>query len=194
MGATAVVVERPMGLVGSPADGLSGLTSISLTSLTRSLDLLRAMRDARNMAHRSSLETPGDLRARLEAARLDLLALFRALDRMDLSAQEIPQRLLRQLFERDADYVEALARCVGPGGGTFGSARHAPPYSQSTGPIAISQRPVSQTTTRSCPSRLGTSGKQHSQEAESQGGLQHGARQRSRKRLSTPGRVRWRTA
>lgn len=66
------------------------------------------MRDARNMAHRSSLETPGDLRARLEAARLDLLALFRALDRMDLSAQEIPQRLLRQLFERDADYVEAL--------------------------------------------------------------------------------------
>jgi hypothetical protein len=66
------------------------------------------MRDARNMAHRSSLEIPGDLRARLETARLDLLALFRALDRMDLSAQEIPQRLLRQLFERDADYVEAL--------------------------------------------------------------------------------------
>jgi hypothetical protein len=60
------------------------------------------------MAHRSSLEAPGDLRARLEVARLDLLALFRALDRMDLSAQEIPQRLLRQLFERDADYAEAL--------------------------------------------------------------------------------------
>src|SRR6266581_3934847 len=66
------------------------------------------MRDALDMAHRSSLEIPGDLRARLEVARLDLLALFRALDRMDLSAQEIPQRLLRQLFERDADYVEAL--------------------------------------------------------------------------------------
>ena len=66
------------------------------------------MRDARNMAHRASLEIPGDLRARLETARLDLLALFRALDRMDLSAQEIPQRLLHQLFERDADYAQAL--------------------------------------------------------------------------------------
>ena len=58
------------------------------------------MRDARSMAHRSPLEIPSDLRARLEAARLDLLALFRALDRMDLSAGEIPQRLLRQLFEK----------------------------------------------------------------------------------------------
>lgn len=54
------------------------------------------------------MEIPADLRVRLEAARLDLLALFRALDRMDLSAGEIPQSLLRQLFERDADYAEAL--------------------------------------------------------------------------------------
>ena len=60
------------------------------------------------MAHRSALGIPGDLRARLEAARLDLLALFRALDRLDLPAGEIPQRLLRQLFELDADYAEAL--------------------------------------------------------------------------------------
>jgi len=60
------------------------------------------------MFHRSPLPTPGDLRARLEAARLDLLALFRALDRMDLLAEEIPQRRLRQLFELDADYAEAL--------------------------------------------------------------------------------------
>src|SRR5438552_4981581 len=66
------------------------------------------MRDALDMAHRSSLEIPGDLRARLEVARLDLLTLFRALDRMDLSAGEIPQRLLRQLFELDADLAEAL--------------------------------------------------------------------------------------
>ncbi len=49
------------------------------------------------MFHRSPLPIPGDLRARLEAARLDLLALFRALDRMDLLAEEIPQRRLRQL-------------------------------------------------------------------------------------------------
>jgi hypothetical protein len=66
------------------------------------------MRDARGMSQRSPLEIPGDLRARLEVARLDLLALFRALDRMNLSPQEIPQRLLRQLYERDADYAEAL--------------------------------------------------------------------------------------
>lgn len=51
---------------------------------------------------------PADLRARLEAARLDLLALFRSLDRMDLTPAEIPQRLMRQLFELDADLAEAL--------------------------------------------------------------------------------------
>ena len=66
------------------------------------------MRHARAMARRSTAEIPADLRARLEGARLDLLALFRALDRMDLSPTEIPQRLIRQLFELDADYVEAL--------------------------------------------------------------------------------------
>jgi hypothetical protein len=66
------------------------------------------MRDARAMAHRVPTCIPVDLRTRLETARLDLLALFRALDRMDLSPAEIPQRLIRQLFELDADYVEAL--------------------------------------------------------------------------------------
>lgn len=55
-----------------------------------------------------SVVIPADLRTRLEAARLDLLALFRALDRMDLTSSEIPQALLRQLFELDADYAEAL--------------------------------------------------------------------------------------
>ena len=49
------------------------------------------------MARRAPEEIPVDLRARLEAARLDLLALFRALDRLDLSPAEIPQRLIRQL-------------------------------------------------------------------------------------------------
>ena len=66
------------------------------------------MRHAEPMVRRSALAIPVDLRARLEATRLDLLALFRALDRMDLSAAEIPQRLIHQLFELDADYVEAL--------------------------------------------------------------------------------------
>jgi hypothetical protein len=66
------------------------------------------MRHAQSMTSRSQVEIPADLRARLEAARLDLLALFRALDRMDLAPAEIPQRLIRQLFELDADYAEAL--------------------------------------------------------------------------------------
>ena len=60
------------------------------------------------MAHPSLPDNPGGLRARLEVAPLNLLALLRALDRMDLSAAEIPQRLLRQLFELDGDYAEAL--------------------------------------------------------------------------------------
>lgn len=66
------------------------------------------MRHARAMARPSRIEVPADLRARLEAARLDLLALFRALDQMDLAPAEIPQPLIRQLFELDADYAEAL--------------------------------------------------------------------------------------
>jgi len=60
------------------------------------------------MKRKSQVEIPADLRTRLEAARLDLLTLFRALDRMDLAPAEIPQRLIRQLFELDADYAEAL--------------------------------------------------------------------------------------
>ena len=68
------------------------------------------------MTRRSTVEFPADLRARLEAARLDLLALFRALDRMDLAPSEIPQRLLRQLFELDADYAEALWALDQPSG------------------------------------------------------------------------------
>jgi hypothetical protein len=66
------------------------------------------MRHPRAMAHLSRVEVPADLRTQLEAARLDLLALFRALDRMDLAPAEIPQRLIRRLFELDADYAEAL--------------------------------------------------------------------------------------
>jgi hypothetical protein len=66
------------------------------------------MRHARVMFRRPQVEIPTDLRARLEAARLDLLALFRALDRMHLPPEQIPQRLIRRLFELDADYAEAL--------------------------------------------------------------------------------------
>jgi len=48
------------------------------------------------------------LRPRLEQARLDLLALFRALDQLHLS-QELPDEL-HDLFVLDADFAEAL--CV----------------------------------------------------------------------------------
>lgn len=60
------------------------------------------------MARHIPADIPVDLRPRLETARLDLLALFRALDRLSLTPEQIPQRLIRQLFELDADYVEAL--------------------------------------------------------------------------------------
>jgi hypothetical protein len=66
------------------------------------------MRHAQAMKRHAAVPPPADLRTRLETARLNLLALFRALDRMDLTPAEIPQRLIRQLFELDADYAEAL--------------------------------------------------------------------------------------
>jgi len=47
-----------------------------------------------------------ELRGRLEAARLELLALFRALDQLQL-AQSLPEEL-QCLFELDADLAEAL--------------------------------------------------------------------------------------
>lgn len=65
---------------------------------------------------RTPSSIPSDLRQRLETARLDLLALFRALDQMDLAPREIPQRLIRQLFELDADYAEALWALDQPSG------------------------------------------------------------------------------
>jgi len=50
--------------------------------------------------------TNQELRARLEVARLDLRALYRALDRLKL-AQDLPNEL-RCLQELDADFAEAL--------------------------------------------------------------------------------------
>ena len=87
------------------------------------------------MAHRSALAIPVDLRARLEAARVDLLALFRAVDRMDLSAAETSERLIHQLFELDADYGEALWALDQPHRQSR-SPRHAARHLGSTGTAA----------------------------------------------------------
>jgi len=54
----------------------------------------------------SSAEPAEHLRPRLEAARLELRALYRSLDRMRL-AQDVPAGL-RRLQELDADFAEAL--------------------------------------------------------------------------------------
>lgn len=54
------------------------------------------------------ISIPKSFRGRLENGRLDLLALFRALDRLDLNPTQLPQKLLRDLFELDADFAEAL--------------------------------------------------------------------------------------
>ena len=72
--------------------------------LTGSLDC--GMLDT--MLRHGQAEIPTDLRFQLETARLDLLALFRAMDSLYLTPEQIPQRLIRQLFELDADFVEAL--------------------------------------------------------------------------------------
>lgn len=60
------------------------------------------------MPHRPSSLIPADLRPRLEAARLDTLALLRAIDQALLRPRDLPQAELRQLSELDADCAEAL--------------------------------------------------------------------------------------
>ncbi len=61
-----------------------------------------------NSRSNTDYQAAAALRPRLEQARLDLLALFRALDQLHLS-QELPDEL-HELFELDADFAEAL--CV----------------------------------------------------------------------------------
>ena len=53
-----------------------------------------------------SLNAPAELRVQLEAARLDLRALYRSLDRLRLT-QDLPAEL-GHLQELDADFAEAL--------------------------------------------------------------------------------------
>ena len=51
---------------------------------------------------------PADLRARLERARLDTLALLRALDQGRLAPRDLPHAALAHLAALDADCAEAL--------------------------------------------------------------------------------------
>ena len=60
------------------------------------------------MPRRASALLPPDLRSRLEAERLDTLALLRALDQAFVSPANLPQPHTQQLFELDADCAEAL--------------------------------------------------------------------------------------
>ena len=68
---------------------------------------------AAKLAAQSASAVPVELRGRLESERLDLLALYRAVDRM-LLAQDFPVEL-RALGELDADFAEALHVMEQPG-------------------------------------------------------------------------------
>jgi hypothetical protein len=61
------------------------------------------------MRHRASPpQIPSDLRSQLEVARLDTLALLRALDRARIPLPHLPHADLHHLAELDADCAEAL--------------------------------------------------------------------------------------
>ncbi|MEW5982537.1 MAG: hypothetical protein AB1806_09220 [Acidobacteriota bacterium] len=64
----------------------------------------------------SAPAVPPDLRTRLEHARLDTLALLRALDRAVLPIPHLPHAALHHLYELDADCAEALWALDQPAG------------------------------------------------------------------------------
>ena len=68
------------------------------------------------MRSRNLKGVPVELRNNLEKARQEQLALFRGLDRVDVSAQEMPQKELKKLMELDADCAEALWALDNPRG------------------------------------------------------------------------------
>ena len=68
------------------------------------------------MKNKKKKGVPVSLRNCLEKARLENLALFRGLDRVNVSAQEMPQKELKQLMELDADCAEALWALDNPRG------------------------------------------------------------------------------
>lgn len=64
----------------------------------------------------ASPAVPPDLRTRLETARLDTLALLRALDQALMPIPHLPQAALHHLYQLDADCAEALWALDQPAG------------------------------------------------------------------------------
>ena len=60
------------------------------------------------MRRRRGTSGPADLRARLERARVDTLALLRTLDQLALAPRDLPHPALAHLAALDADCAEAL--------------------------------------------------------------------------------------
>lgn len=65
---------------------------------------------------RRARAAPADLRARLERARLDTLALLRALDHTSLAPRDLPRAALTDVAALDADCAEALWALDQPAG------------------------------------------------------------------------------
>jgi len=134
------------------------------------------------MAHRA--EIPSDLRVRLETARLDLLVLFRALDRMQLRPTEIPQHLIHQLLELDADYAEALwAPDQSPASLNLRAMLRDTLAALDRLPEACARFRTHLPPARSC--NFGPTGNHRSQRFGSSRGLQHGTRSQPPKWVST---------
>src|ERR1022692_3397957 len=74
---------------------------------------------------------------------------------------------------------------AGPAGWQLGPPRHAPRHARGSKPTAQSGGPVSEKTPVAFPTHLGPTGRESAKGPQPQGGLQYGARPRSRKRLST---------
>ncbi len=68
------------------------------------------------MRHRASPPIPAVLRTQLETARLDTLALLRALDRAMIPLPQLPHAELHHLYQLDADCAEALWALEQPAG------------------------------------------------------------------------------
>lgn len=74
------------------------------------------MRHSHEVSRKLPAVVPSTLRSRLEIARLDSLALMRALDHLHLAGDLLAHPALRGLFEFDADCAEALSVLLRPPG------------------------------------------------------------------------------